>query len=71
MSPLNVLLSIVASQRPKFVKDSLPDPRPGLLLFRIRLCWTRVDAAQVESSSMPEMLFWTMLLTIRVPALRA
>src|SRR5436190_5865571 len=31
--PLNLLLSIVALQRPKFVWMPLPDPGPGLLLF--------------------------------------
>src|SRR6267142_564077 len=57
VSPLNLLLSIVALQRPKFVWMPLPEPGPALLLFWIRLNLTSVGLMQVESSSMPEMLF--------------
>src|SRR5713226_2511689 len=65
VSPLNLLLSIVALHRPKLVWMPLPEPAPGLLLFWIRLNWTSAGAAaQVESNSMPEILFWTMLLSI-------
>ena len=67
VSPLNVLLSIVALQSPKFVWIPLPEPAPGLSLFWIRLCCTSVGLVQVESSSIPEMLSWTMLFTIVKP----
>src|SRR2546427_12917897 len=33
VSPLNLLLSIIALQRPKFVWMPFPEPGPGLLLF--------------------------------------
>src|SRR5438132_201794 len=61
---------MVAVQRPKLVWMPLPEPGPGLLLFWIRLNFTNVGlAAQVESNSMPEILFWTMLLRIWAPPL--
>src|SRR2546426_394741 len=65
--PLNLLLTMVALQRPKLVWTALPEPGPGLLLFWIRLNCTNEGLMQVESNSMPEMLFWTMLLRIRWP----
>src|ERR1041385_6751991 len=67
--PLNLLLSIVAWQRPKFVCMPFPEPFPGLLLFWIRLNCTNVILLQLESSSIPELLFWTMLFRILKPPL--
>src|SRR5882724_1867170 len=64
VSPLNLLLSIVALHRPKLTWMPLPEPAPGLLLFWIRLNWTSVGLTQVESNSMPVILLWTMLLSI-------
>jgi hypothetical protein len=67
LCPLNLLLTISALQRPKLVWMPLPEPGPGLLLFWIRLNFTRVGLRQVESNSMPEMLFWTTLFRIWCP----
>src|SRR5213594_398164 len=67
--PLNLLLSIVALQRPKFVWMPFPEPGPRLLLFWIRLNCTNADLVQLESSSIPEMLLWTMLYRILKPPL--
>ena len=57
----------MALQRPKLTWMPLPEPGPALLLFWIRLNLTSVGLTQVESNSMPEMLFWTMLLSIWWP----
>src|SRR2546428_2309817 len=67
--PLNLLLSIVPLHRPKFVCMPFPEPGPGLLLFWIRLNCTNADLLQLESSSIPEMLLWTMLYRILKPPL--